>query len=398
MKINSLAKRVLFTAGIIIFIRLGNFIPVPDVDQRYLINILNQNSTLKTFFNNDTLILSVFSLGILPNINASIMMQLLISAIPILEKLQKEEGETGRRQIKQYTRILTLIFAIVESLSIVGGLKPVLFNWNLILGLKIVLTLVTGSMIVLWLSDLITENGIGNGSSIIITLNILSALPSTLNATIKSSTILALAIAVIGFILLITGIVYVQEAVKVLPLISAKQLTLKQSEDLDESLATLPLKLNQGGIMPLIFSSTFLSFITLGTNYLFTLNIIPSQFIQPKVINLLYTGLNFIFIIVFSVFYSNLILNPKEISKDLNKMAVSIKNIRPGKETASFLKKTLTRLSLIGALFLAFLVALPNFRNSYGFGATSLLILVGVSVDTTKQIQTLIISEKYEID
>ena len=170
MKINSLAKRVLFTAGIIIFIRLGNFIPVPDVDQRYLINILNQNSTLKTFFNNDTLILSVFSLGILPNINASIMMQLLISAIPILEKLQKEEGETGRRQIKQYTRILTLIFAIVESLSIVGGLKPVLFNWNLILGLKIVLTLVTGSMIVLWLSDLITENGIGNGSSIIITL------------------------------------------------------------------------------------------------------------------------------------------------------------------------------------------------------------------------------------
>ena len=104
------------------------------------------------------------------------MMQLLISAVPILEKLQKEEGETGRRQIKQYTRILTLIFAIVESLSIVGALKPVLFNWSLILGLKIVLTLVTGSMIVLWLSDLITENGIGNGSSIIITLNILSAM------------------------------------------------------------------------------------------------------------------------------------------------------------------------------------------------------------------------------
>ena len=118
MKINSLTKRILFTAGIISFIRLGNFIPVPDVDQRYLVNILNQNSTLKTFFNNDNLILSVFSLGILPNINASIMMQLLISAIPILEKLQKEEGETGRRQIKQYTRILTLIFAIVESFQL----------------------------------------------------------------------------------------------------------------------------------------------------------------------------------------------------------------------------------------------------------------------------------------
>jgi preprotein translocase subunit SecY len=398
MKISSLTKKLLFTAGIVSFIRLGNFIPIPDVDQRYLINILNQNSTLKNFFNSDNLILSVFSLGILPNINASIMVQLLISAIPGLEKLQKEEGESGRRQIKQYTRILTLLFAIVESSSIAIGLKPILFNWTIWLGLKIVISLVVGSMVVLWLSDLITENGVGNGSSIIITLNILSALPSTLNSTIKSSTTLSLAIAFIGFILLITGIVYVQEAVKVLPLISAKQLTLKQGENLDENLATLPLRLNQGGIMPLIFSSTFLSFITIATNYIFTLNLLPSQLIQPKVISLFYTVLNFIFIIVFSVFYSNLILNPKEISKDLNKMAVSIKNVRPGKETASFLKKTLTRLSLIGALFLAFLVALPNLRSAYGFGATSLLILVGVSVDTTRQIQTLIISEKYEIE
>ena len=398
MKISSLTKKLLFTAGIVSFIRLGNFIPIPDIDQRYLVNILNQNSTLKNFFNSDNLVLSVFSLGILPNINASIMMQLLISAIPALEKLQKEEGETGRRQIKQYTRILTLAFAIVESSSIAIGLKPILFNWTTWLGVKIVISLVVGSMVVLWLSDLITENGVGNGSSIIITLNILSALPATLNSTIKSSTTLSLAIAFIGFILLITGIVYVQEAVKVLPLISAKQLTLKQGENLDENLATLPLRLNQGGIMPLIFSSTFLSFITIATNYIFTLNLLPSQLTQPKVISLFYTILNFIFIIVFSVFYSNLILNPKEISKDLNKMAVSIKNVRPGKETASFLKKTLTRLSLIGALFLAFLVALPNLRSAYGFGATSLLILVGVSVDTTRQIQTLIISEKYEIE
>ena len=139
MKISSLTKKLLFTAGIVSFIRLGNFIPIPDIDQRYLVNILNQNSTLKNFFNSDNLVLSVFSLGILPNINASIMMQLLISAIPALEKLQKEEGETGRRQIKQYTRILTLVFAIVESISIAIGLKPILFNWTTWLGLKIVI-------------------------------------------------------------------------------------------------------------------------------------------------------------------------------------------------------------------------------------------------------------------
>ena len=127
---DTITKKILFTIFIIIIIRLGNFIPVPNVDQRYLINILNANPSLKTFFNSENLILSVFSLGIIPNINASILIQLLVSAVPYLEKLQKEEGETGRRQIKQYTRSLTLLIAILESLSIAFSLRPILFNWN----------------------------------------------------------------------------------------------------------------------------------------------------------------------------------------------------------------------------------------------------------------------------
>ena len=128
---DTITKKVLFTIFIIILIRLGNFIPVPNVDQRYLVNILNANPSLKAFFNTETLILSVFSLGILPNINASILIQLLVGAVPYLEKLQKEEGETGRRQIKQYTRSLTLFIAILESLSIAFSLRSILFNWNL---------------------------------------------------------------------------------------------------------------------------------------------------------------------------------------------------------------------------------------------------------------------------
>jgi preprotein translocase subunit SecY len=394
---DTITKKVLFTIFIIILIRLGNFIPVPNVDQRYLVNILNANPSLKAFFNTETLILSVFSLGILPNINASILIQLLVSAVPYLEKLQKEEGETGRRQIKQYTRSLTLFIAILESLSIAFSLRPILFNWNLAVCGEIVLALTTGSMIILWLSDLITEEGIGNGSSIVITLNILSVLPNTIQTLVQSGNILSILLSLSSFTILIIGIIYVQEAVRIIPLISAKQLFAQQNQTGNQTMRTsyLPLKINQGGVMPIIFSSTFLTFLTIGVNYLLSLKILPIEINNPQTVTLIYGGINFILIFAFSLFYSNLILNPKEIAKDLNKMAITIPDVRPGKQTTSFLKKTLTRLSLLGALFLAILVAIPNTRSSYGFGITSLLILVGVTVDTARQIQTLLISKIY---
>jgi preprotein translocase subunit SecY len=394
---DTITKKVLFTIFIIILIRLGNFIPVPNVDQRYLVNILNANPSLKAVFNTETLILSVFSLGILPNINASILIQLLVSAVPYLEKLQKEEGETGRRQIKQYTRSLTLFIAILESLSIAFSLRPILFNWNLAVCGEIVLALTTGSMIILWLSDLITEEGIGNGSSIVITLNILSVLPNTIQTLVQSGNILSILLSLSSFTILIIGIIYVQEAVRIIPLISAKQLFAQQNQTGNQTMRTsyLPLKINQGGVMPIIFSSTFLTFLTIGVNYLLSLKILPVKINNPQTVTLIYGGINFILIFAFSLFYSNLILNPKEIAKDLNKMAITIPDVRPGKQTTSFLKKTLTRLSLLGALFLAILVAIPNTRSSYGFGVTSLLILVGVTVDTARQIQTLLISKIY---
>ena len=394
---DTITKKVLFTIFIIILIRLGNFIPVPNVDQRYLVNILNANPSLKAFFNTETLILSVFSLGILPNINASILIQLLVSAVPYLEKLQKEEGETGRRQIKQYTRSLTLFIAILESLSIAFSLRPILFNWNLAVCGEIVLALTTGSMIILWLSDLITEEGIGNGSSIVITLNILSVLPNTIQTLVQSGNILSILLSLSSFTILIIGIIYVQEAVRIIPLISAKQLFAQQNQTGNQTMRTsyLPLKINQGGVMPIIFSSTFLTFLTVGVNYLLSLKILPIEINNPQTVTLIYGGINFILIFAFSLFYSNLILNPKEIAKDLNKMAITIPDVGPGKQTTSFLKKTLTRLSLLGALFLAILVAIPNTRSSYGFGVTSLLILVGVTVDTARQIQTLLISKIY---
>tara|TARA_B110000971_G_scaffold217556_1_gene254667 strand:- start:8660 stop:9865 length:1206 start_codon:yes stop_codon:yes gene_type:complete len=394
---DNLQKKIIFTIFIIFVIRIGNFIPIPNVDQRYLVNILNSTSSLKPFFNGENLVLSVFSLGILPNINASILIQLLTSAVPFLEKLQKEEGESGRRQIKQYTRILTLILAIFESLSISFSLRPILFNWNMDVCFQITLALTTGSMIVLWLSDLITENGIGNGSSLLISLNILSTLPNTITTILQSGTLVSVGASFFSFTFLIIGIVYVQEAIRIIPIVSSKQLFVQQnnSRSVKSSSAYIPLKINQGGVMPVIFSSTFLTFISVIITYIINSQILPINLNNSQFINIFYAVINFGLILAFSLFYSSLILNPKDIAKELNKMAVTIPKIRPGKQTASFLKKTISRLALLGALFLAILVTIPNIRSSYGLGVTSLLILVGVTVETTRQIQTLLLSKFY---
>jgi preprotein translocase subunit SecY len=183
-KINSVNNKIRTTILIIFITRLGNYIPVPNVDQEYLINILNSTPLLRNFYTSENLVLGIFSLGILPYLNASIMMQLLTSIVPSLEKLQKEEGEAGRRQITKYTRYLTLVWALIESFSIALALRPILFIWNISICSQIVLSLVTGSMIILWLSEIITEKGVGNGSSLIITANILSGIPNTLKTVL----------------------------------------------------------------------------------------------------------------------------------------------------------------------------------------------------------------------
>ena len=390
---NSVGNKIRTTILVIFITRVGNYIPVPNVDQEYLINILNSTPILRNFYTNENLVLGIFSLGILPYINASIMMQLLTSVVPSLEKLQKEEGEAGRRQITKYTRYLTLFWAIVESVSITFALRPILFIWNFDICSQITLALITGSMIILWLSEIITEKGIGNGSSIIITANILAGLPNTLKTIYNSGTGFSLLFNVLSFTVLITGIIYVQEAVRVIPLISAKQL-FSQTENPTKT-SFLPLKINQGGVMPIIFASTVLTFLTVFVGFLAKLDAFSNLNIATNVKTILYSGTNFVLILAFSLFYSNLILNPNELAKDLNKMAVTIPGIRPGNQTKEFLNKTLKRLSLLGALFLAIIVTVPNIRSSYGFGVTSLLILVGVTVDTSRQIQTLLISESY---
>jgi preprotein translocase subunit SecY len=388
-KKNILIKKIIFTIFIVLILRIGAHIPVANVDQKYLLNIITSNPSLKTFFNTKNLILSIFSLGIIPSINSSIFIQILTSLFPYFQKLQKKEGRSGRKQIKQYTRFLTLILALFQSFSITLTLKPFLFNSNFNTCFEIILTLTTGAMVVLWLSDLITEFGIGNGSSIILALNIISILPNTLNLIIESETLFSIITIIIRFIILIIGIIYLQEGVKIIPLITSKQLFINKNKNTftkTNAESFLPLKINQVGIMPLIFSSTFLSFcINFGN---FIINKIPliESFFLTKYLNGVFIFFNFITIVIFCFFYSNLVLNPKELAKELNQMEVIVENIRPGKQTFSFLKKTLNRLTLIGSLFLGILGTFSNIGNTFGFGISSLIILVGVIIDITRQI------------
>lgn len=381
---NNILKKIIFTILIIILLRIGNIIPVPNVDQTYLVNLVNSNTTLKPFFNNKNIILSIFSVGIIPNLNASILIQYLTSSFSYFQKLQKEEGETGRRQIKQYTRTLTVIFAFIQSLSITLALRPILFNWNMQSCFEITLVLMTGSMIVLWLSDLITEMGIGNGSSIVITLNILSGLPNVLSNLLKSENNNSSPYNFLSLLILIIGIIYLQEAVKIVPLITINQL-LKKNKNVKQ-VSYLPIKVNQGGVMPIIFASTILGFLFIIFNSITNFLHIS---VDPFLIRIIYTTLNFLLVFNFTIFYSNLILNPKEIAKDLNKMGVTIRNVRPGQQTVSFLKKTLNRLTKIGAIFLASLVTIPNIGSYSGLSITSLIIVIGVIIEVIRQIQIL---------
>ena len=390
-KNKSLAAKLIFTLLIVLFLRAGNFIPVPYLDQQYIVNLINSNSSLRTFFNSKNLVLSVFSVGIIPNLNASILMQFLINSFPFFKRLQKEEGESGRQKIKQYSRSLTLIFAIVQSLIIAFAIRPILFNWNFEVCIEITLILTTGSMIVLWLSDLITENVIGNGSSIVLTLNIISSLPNIVNLFIKTDNNFSIILNFLSFLSLLIGIIYIQEAVKKIPLVTVNQLYREKSQRTNQvrKISYLPLKIVQGGVMPIIFSSTILAFLTLLITNLQTIFGITTSFNNENLIRFVYLFTNFILIIFFSTFYSNLVLNSKEIAKDLNKMGVIIENIRPGQKTALYLKKILNRLSIIGGFLLGILVIIPNSLSSSSFSVTSLIILVGVTTEITRKIQTL---------
>ena len=408
---NILLNRLLLSLGILIFIRIGTFLPVPGINHNHLAFYLERHSMTKslvsTFAGNETFVIGIFTLNIFPYINASILMQLLLSIFPSLSKLQKEGGGEGRRTITKLTRVITLGWALIQSFSIAFYLKKALFDWDIYLAGQIVLWLTTGAMIVLWLSEIITEYGLGNGASLLIYTNIVSNLPNFgKNLFVKASENISVfswgLIALLLFIA-IYGIVLLQEGTRVVPLISSKQLTKTNDSFSTSSIIEnnyIPLRFNQAGVMPIILTTAVLVI----PNYISNMGLLPfltlPAFLQSS--KILYWISYFTLILLFSSFYSTIVLNPKDISNDLQKMAVSIPGIRPGVETTFYLKKVMQRVTYLGAIMLSILATLPNLIETIvpgssfnGLGTTSLLILVGVILELSREIRSIILSNIY---
>lgn len=409
-----LRSRLLLTLGLLILVRLGVFIPVPGIDRAAFGEAI-QSGTLggfvgfiDIFVGGGLSALGIFALGILPFINASIIMQLLTAAIPQLEDLQKNEGEAGRRRISQITRYVALGWAILQStLLSLFLLAPFAEQPGFLFVFQTVVALTTGSMFVMWVGELITERGLGNGASLLIFLNIVSTLPRSLNQTVElaqsgdRNLVGGVIILLLVFLAMIVGIVFVQEGTRRIPIISARRqvgrkLYLEQSN-------YLPLRLNQGGVMPIIFASAVLVLPLSLTQYVSNPTFVNfvSNYLNPT--SLLYVGLYLLLILFFSYFYASLVVNPEDMSRNLKKMGASIPGIRPGKATTDYLGRVLNRLTFLGAIFLGLVAVIPSAVESAtrvqtfrGLGATSLLILVGVAIDTAKQIQTYVISQRYE--
>ena len=411
-----LRNRVLITLGLLLLVRLGIYIPMPGIDRVAFKTFIDQGGQLIGFLDIFTgggiSTLGIFALGILPFINASIIIQLLTAALPALEDLQKNEGEAGRRKIAQITRYVSLgwgflqsiIFSLILRQYAIDGISDATFV------LQTSIALVTGSMVVMWFSEIITEKGIGQGASLVIFLNIVATLPKALSSTIEKAQtgdradVLGILILLGVFLLTIVGIIFVQEGARRIPIVSAKR-QIGSTSLLPTRQSYLPLKLNAGGVMPIIFASALIFLpITIANVTGNPVLIKFASLLNPGSSNPWPYALTFFGLILgFSYFYASLTINPIDVASNLKKGGVAIPGVRPGSKTTNYLTGIQNRLTLLGGLFLGSVAIIPaaveratNVQTFQGLGATSLLILVGVAIDTAKQVQTYVISQRYE--
>mgnify|MGYP001296972386 CR=1 FL=1 len=411
---NLLKQKIFKILGFLILIRLGLYIPVPNID----LDIFSQNQVSNPLFGfaknlTGSSFLGVGSLGILPYINSSIVIQLLTPVIPALERLQKEEGELGRQQISKYTRYLTFGWAIVLSTSVAFFLvKPIVFNWSILLAFKIIVALTTGSMLSMWFAELITNENLGNGSSMIIFINIIGSIPANYNEFVQNltSTSSTTNIAIIAtvftlYLFIVCMIVLVQEAYKKIDIVSARQLNFNSTEKGNQSTelknSYIPIKLNQGGIMPLVFSTTIATLLFYPLQLVLTGLLAALGTQLTSFLTLVSFFLNLILVIFFSSFYALIVLKPKDLSENLTKLAYSIPGFKQGKETTQYLEQVISRLAFMGGIFLAFLALFPFvlsglFHFNIFKNLTSLVILVGVITDVSSQVRGYLISQNYE--
>ncbi len=417
-KLTELKNRLLFVLGALLVFRLGTYIPVPGINPDALAALFDQqrDSILGMFnmFSGGALErLSVFALGIMPYISASIIIQLMTKVIPTLEQLSKE-GQAGKRKITQYTRIGTVCLATFQALGVAitlesqtAGATNVVVDPGMIFRLSTVATLVTGTMFLMWLGEQITERGIGNGISLIIFAGIVAGLPSALGGTFSlqsegtiSSGILLLLMMII--IAVTAFVVFVERAQRRITVNYAKRQQGKKMYAAQSS--HLPLKVNMAGVIPPIFASSIILFpATIGKLFanqegMGWMQSMADAISPGQPLYVLFYALGIFF---FCFFYTAIMFNPRETADNLKKSGAFIPGIRPGENTSRFIDAIMSRLTLIGAVYITGVCLLPeflilNWNVPFYFGGTSLLIIVVVTMDFMAQIQTYIMSHQYE--
>ena len=414
-KADDLKKRLLFTLGALIVYRLGTFIPIPGIDPVALEGIFSQQSSgilgMFDMFSGGALSrMTIFALNIMPYITASIIMQLMTAIVPTLEQMKKD-GDAGRKQINQYTRYLTVLLATVQGYGIAVGLESaqgVVQDPGMMFRLTTVVTLVGGTLFLMWLGEQITSRGIGNGISLIIFAGIVAQLPLALAGTLELGRTGALsALFIVALFIMAVGviafIVFIERSLrKVMVQYPKRQ---HGNKVFGGEAQHLPLKINVPGVIPPIFASSLLlmpvSIINLtggqdgGAGWLLTLNAMLGRG-QP-----LYLGIYIALIVFFAFFYTAIVFNPEDTAENLRRNGGYIAGIRPGQPTADYLDFILTRLTVLGAAYLSAVCILPEILISqyavpFYFGGTSLLIVVTVTLDTVGQVQSHLLAHQYE--
>jgi preprotein translocase subunit SecY len=418
-KIPELRKRVLFTLGIIAIYRIGGHVPTPGIDTSVLSEFF-KNSGNSLFGLYDMFVggaftrVSVFALGIMPYISASIIIQLLGTVFPYFHKLQREGGE-GKKKITQYTRYGTVILALVQAIGISIFLQSIVSQetglhavHQSMLGIKFTLltmvSLTTGTILIMWLGEQITSRGIGNGISLIIFIGIIARLPQAVigeaqlilsgnRNPMMEIMILAIVVAVTAFVVMMT------QAMRKIPIQTPKKVVGQKMYAGQNTV--LPLRLSMAGVIPIIFASSIMTFPSMIQSFFPQSDLMESIGLLFSPTGFLYNILTGLLIIFFTYFYTAIIFNPLDIADNLKRSGGFIPGIRPGKKTAEFLDNVLSRITLPGSVFLAFVAVVPFLVMSamnvnFYFGGTSVLICVGVALDTLQQLESHLQMRNYE--
>lgn len=405
-KIPDLRNKMIFTLLMLLVFRAGTFISVPGMNLDAIKQLVSGGGLLGFFdvisggaFGN----FSIFTMSITPYINASIIMQLLTIAIPSLEALSKE-GEDGRRKIAQYVRYATVVLALVQGIAISYGLRGYLLDTKIWTYALVALSLTAGTAFLMWLGELINEKGIGNGISLLIFVGIISGIPGGIGKLYlayqdKTVNILTLIIFLAVAIGIIMAVIYVQEGQRRIPVQYAKRVVGRKMYGGQST--HIPLKVNQAGVIPVIFAMSLLSFPTQIASFFPNSGFyrFMTKFFDWGTIG---HGLTYALLIIgFTYFYTAVTFNPVEVSNNIKKYGGFIPGLRPGKPTTDFIVRSLNRITLVGAIFLAIIAIVPIFLLKFAnipvyFGSTSLLIVVGVAMDFVKQVEAQMVMRNYQ--